>query len=83
MLKALATSRSTVAVAFGTPSGRTAGEAVRLVEPGVFAALDFGSGVTAELGSVVGGGVAASGFDGLFAAVALLLSTAGLSGRAN
>ena len=56
---------------------------MRLVELGVFAALAFGSGVTAKLDSVVVGGVATSGFDGFAVVVFLLFSAAGLSGRAN
>jgi hypothetical protein len=82
-LKADATSRSTVAVAFGTPSGRTCGEAVRLVDAGTFDELGFASGVPVKLDSLVVGGVATSSLDALEAGVVLLFSAAGLSGRAS
>jgi hypothetical protein len=49
----------------------------------VLVALAFVSGVAAKLESVVVGGVATSGFDGLTVGVVLLFSAAGLSGRAN
>lgn len=82
-LKALATSRSTVAVALGTPSGLTCGDAVRLAEEDVVATA-FGSGVAVKLDSVVVGGVETSGFAGLLGAgTAFGFSVAGLSGRAS
>lgn len=76
------TSRSTVAVALGTPSGLTCGEAVRLAEDEVVATA-LGSGVAVKLDSVVVGGVETSGFDGLEAGEGLVFSAAGLSGRAS
>lgn len=81
-MKALATSRSTVAVALGTPSDLTCGEAVRLAEEEVVATA-LGSGVAVMLDSVVVGGVETSGLTGLEAGVGLNFSTAGLSGRAS
>ena len=76
-MKADATSLSTVAVWFGTPSGLTLGEAVRLALPaGVFAGFGFSSAVA--LGSVAGGGVGVSVLAafGAGAGAALLLSAA-------
>ncbi len=75
------TSRSTVAVALGTPSVLTLGEAVRLADVAV-TAVSLGSGVAATLVSFVLGGVATSGFEGLGVG-AFGFSAAGLSGRAS
>jgi len=83
VLKALATSRSTVAVAFGAPSVLTWGEAVLLAEEVVVDAEGFGSGVAEKLDSVVVGGVATSNLDGFALAAPLALSAAALSGRAS
>lgn len=84
-MNADATSRSTVAVAFGGPSPRTFGEAVRDVDDGAFNVLGFAPGVAVavRLESVVVGGVAISPLVVVAAEVALLFSTAGLSGRAS
>lgn len=72
-LKADATSLSTVAVWFGTPSGLTCGEAVRLVlAAGVFAG--FGLDSAEALGSAATGGVEDSGLATFGAGAALLFS---------
>ena len=79
-LKADATSLSTVAVWFGTPSGLTWGEAVRLVlAAGVFAGFGFNSEVA--LGSVAVGGVETSVLAGLGAGVGVGADT-GAAGTA-
>ena len=81
VLKAVVTSRSTVAVAFGTPPGLTWGDAVRTADELVAAAAaTLGSGVAAALVSFVLGGVVTSGFATLTTG-ALGFSAAGLSGR--
>ncbi len=83
-MKAIETSFSTVAVAFGAPSGLTCGDAVRLVNEGVFDVLAFASGVAAvKLDSAVVRGVAASGLAVFGAGAGLLFSLPGLSGRAS
>ena len=79
----MVTSFSTVAVAFGAPSGLTFGEAVRLVKDGVFDGVAFVSGVAAvKLDAAVVGGVATSGLV-IAGAGLVFFSAAGLSGRAN
>jgi hypothetical protein len=82
-LKALATSRSTVAVALGVPSGLTCGEAVRLADVEAIEGVALASGVAAKLDSVVVGGVVTSSLDTLGDGVNLVFSAAGLSGRTN
>lgn len=77
-MKALATACSTVAVALGVASGLGCGEAAWL--PG---AVTLDSGVATKLDSVVVGGVVVSALGGFVAGGALLLSAAGLSGRAS
>lgn len=74
-----------MAVAFGGPSPRTCGEVVRDVDDGAFKVLGLASGVAVavKLDSVVVGGVAISPLLVLVAGIALLFSTAGLSGRAS
>jgi hypothetical protein len=81
VLKAPATSRSTVAVAFGVVSAVTCGEAVRFAEVVAFDATDFESGVAMKLDSVVVGGVAASAL--IFGLGDGFLSVTDLSGRAS
>lgn len=70
-------------MAFGGPSARTCGEAVREVDDGALEGIALISGVAVELSSVVGGGVAALTLVTFAAGAALLFSTVGLSGRAN
>jgi hypothetical protein len=85
-LKALATSRSTVAVALGTAAAAAWGEAVRLVDGPATVAGTLGSGVAATLDSVVVGGVETSAlevFGTAGAAGALAFSAAGFSGGAS
>lgn len=90
-LKALATSRSTVAVALGTPAAAAWGEAVRLVDGPATVAGTLGSGVAATLDSVVVGGVETSALEDALeevfgtaeAAGVLTFSAAGLSGGAS
>ena len=86
VLNAEATSRSTVAVAFGGPSLRTS-EVLQEVDDGAYKALGLASGVAvagaAKLDSAVVGGVIMSTLVVLGAGAALLFSTTALSGRAN
>lgn len=80
----MVTSFSTVAVAFGAPSGLTLGEAVRLLNDGVLDVVAFVSGVAVvKLDVAVVGGVATSGLVAAGVGLALLFSAVGLSGRAN
>ena len=62
-LKAVETSRSTVAVALGTALALA--ESVLAANAGVFIGVAFGSGVAEKLDSVVVGGVATSALEAL------------------